>query len=223
MPSFAHVVHAVNSSYNDCAMNAPKREETLTLELLQEIDRQSDLTQRSLANHLDVALGLANAYLKRCIRKGLVKVKQAPPNRYLYYLTPKGFSEKSRLTAEYLRHSFDFYRQASDSMSGVMDRCISAGHSRLCLVGASELAEITLIRAREYPLAVSAVFDPACTAATFCGLPVLHDRRELAGFDACILTAITGAAAMRQTVTGVIDPARLLVPALLGLDKGVRA
>ena len=205
------------------AMAAPDREEVLTLELLQEIDRQSDLTQRTLADRLDVALGLANAYLKRCVRKGLVKVKQAPPNRYLYYLTPKGFTEKSRLTAEYLRHSFDFYREASDSMSWVMQRCISAGHTQLCLAGASELAEITLIRAREYPVAVAAVFDPGFAATTFCGLPVLRDKHELARFDACILTAITGAADMQQTVGSVIEPSRLLVPALLGLDPGARS
>jgi len=28
-----------------------------------------------------------------------MKIKQAPANRYVYYLTPKGFAEKSRLTA----------------------------------------------------------------------------------------------------------------------------
>ena len=210
----------MNSDYN-AGMDGPDREEALTLELLQEIDRQSDLTQRTLADRLDVALGLANAYLKRCVRKGLVKVKQAPPNRYLYYLTPKGFTEKSRLTAEYLRHSFDFYRQASDSMSWVMQRCISEGYGHVCLAGASELAEITLIRAREYPVTVAAVFDPGHGSESFCGLPVLHDKHGLARFDACILTAISDAAAMQQIVVSVIDPARLLVPALLGLDSGV--
>ena len=212
----------MNSNYN-AGMDGPNREEALTLELLQEIDRQSDLTQRTLADRLDVALGLANAYLKRCVRKGLVKVKQAPPNRYLYYLTPKGFTEKSRLTAEYLRHSFDFYRQASDSMSRVMQRCISQGYERVCLAGASELAEITLIRAREYPVVVAAVFDPGHGSASFRGLPVLGDKRELARFDACILTAINDAAAMQQTVASVVEPARLLIPALLGLDAGHRS
>jgi len=45
---------------------------------------------------LDIALGLVNAYVKRSIKKGLVKVSQAPARRYAYYLTPQGFSEKSR-------------------------------------------------------------------------------------------------------------------------------
>ena len=44
---------------------------------------------------MGVALGLANSYLKRCIRKGFIKITEAPANRYLYYLTPQGFAEKA--------------------------------------------------------------------------------------------------------------------------------
>ena len=44
--------------------------------------------------------------------KGLVKMSQVPLNRYAYYLTPQGFAEKSRLTAEYLSVSFNFFRRA---------------------------------------------------------------------------------------------------------------
>ena len=49
------------------------------------------MTQRSMANELGIALGMANAYIKRCIRKGFIKVRQIPSNRYAYYLTPTGF------------------------------------------------------------------------------------------------------------------------------------
>ena len=74
---------------------ANEKEEKLTLDLLNAIDQQSDLSQRHLARQMGIALGLTNSYLKRCARKGLVKVSEAPANRYLYYLTPKGFAEKS--------------------------------------------------------------------------------------------------------------------------------
>src|SRR5947209_18495801 len=69
-------------------------------------------SQRRIASELGVALGLVNAYLKRCVKKGLVKVSEAPTRRYAYYLTPRGFAEKSRLTVEYLSSSFSFFRQA---------------------------------------------------------------------------------------------------------------
>jgi len=92
--------------YNVQIMNTKQRKDSLTLEILESIEKQDDLTQRHLANNLGVALGLANSYMKRCVRKGLIKVHQAPANRFLYYLTPKGFAEKSRLTTEYLSSSF---------------------------------------------------------------------------------------------------------------------
>ena len=106
-----YTVHLMN--------NQDHKEDAVTLEILEFIEGQSHVTQRHLADRLGVALGLANSYLKRCIRKGLIKVQQAPANRYLYYLTPKGFAEKSRLTARYLRASFDFYRQAGNSFNDI--------------------------------------------------------------------------------------------------------
>ena len=57
------------------------------------------MTRRSLARELGIALGLANAYLKRCAKKGLIKIAQAPANRYAYYLTPQGFARKPAASA----------------------------------------------------------------------------------------------------------------------------
>src|ERR1700676_2162496 len=84
----------------------------IVLGLLESVERNGQQTQRRLASELGIALGLVNAYLKRCVKKGLVKVSEAPARRYAYYLTPQGFAEKSRLTIEYLTSSFSFFRQA---------------------------------------------------------------------------------------------------------------
>ena len=59
-------------------------EAAITLGLLTAVEDNSRLTQRVAADELGIALGLVNAYLKRCIRKGYVKVTQAPANRYAY-------------------------------------------------------------------------------------------------------------------------------------------
>ncbi len=94
---------------------ATDTEAEITLGVLTSVEGNSTLSQRALARELGIALGLANAYLKRCAKKGFIKIKQIPPNRYAYYLTPKGFSEKSRLTVEYLSYSLSFFRQARTS------------------------------------------------------------------------------------------------------------
>ena len=67
----------------------------IVLSVLTFVERDSAITQRVLARKLGIALGLANAYLRRCVRKGLVDMHQVPINRYAYYLTPQGLSEKS--------------------------------------------------------------------------------------------------------------------------------
>src|SRR5262245_40717266 len=72
----------------------------IRLGLLESAERDSAQSQRRLAAGLGIAVGLVNIYLKRCVKKGLLKMTEAPARRYAYYLTPSGFSEKARLTLE---------------------------------------------------------------------------------------------------------------------------
>ncbi|OGT79444.1 MAG: hypothetical protein A3H91_05725 [Gammaproteobacteria bacterium RIFCSPLOWO2_02_FULL_61_13] len=198
-------------------MNAGNREEARTLELLQAIDQGSNVTQRRLADRLGVALGLANSYLKRCVRKGLVKVRQAPANRYLYYLTPKGFAEKSRLTREYLGNSFHFFRVASSSMRDVLESCAAEGCRNIVLCGTSELAEIALLRVREYPLQIIGVYDPDCTQDRFLTLVVWKDLGAVPPVDGAIITSISAPVAMRDRAAAHFGASRVRVPGILGL------
>ena len=108
---------------------------------------------------LGVALGLANAYLKRCVGKGWIKVSQAPARRYAYYLTPNGFAEKARLTAEYFSYSFTFFRRAREQMSQLMAQCAANGWTRIAFAGASELAEVGTLCAHDFPIKLVGVVD----------------------------------------------------------------
>src|ERR1700687_3298138 len=114
----------------------------IMLGLLESVERGGEQSQRRLAAELGIALGLVNAYLKRCIKKGLVKVSVAPARRYAYYLTPHGFAEKSRLTVEYLGFSFSFFRQARAECAEIFAVARSCGFQRVVVAGVSDLAEI---------------------------------------------------------------------------------
>jgi DNA-binding MarR family transcriptional regulator len=145
------------------------------LGLLSAVERDSGLTQRHLARELGIALGLANAYLRRCATKGLIKIRQVPLNRYAYYLTPRGFAEKSRLTAEYLALSLDFFRRARRDCTALLAACDGRGWRRVALAGAGELAEIAVLGATETTVEIVAVID--AEGARCAGKPVV---RELA-------------------------------------------
>src|ERR1700731_943813 len=139
----------MNTPVEDALLQAagprPRAEVDITLGMLTAVEENSVVTQRSLAKELGIALGLANAYLKRCVAKGLIKVTHAPANRYAYYLTPQGFAEKSRLTAQYLALSFDFFRVARMQCRELLDICELQGWTRVVLCGRSELAEIVML------------------------------------------------------------------------------
>ena len=196
------------------------REDALTLEILDVIDRQKDVSQRHLASHLGVALGLANSYLKRCVRKGLIKVSQAPANRYLYYLTPSGFAEKSRLTAQYLSYSLSFYRKAGESCLRIFDQCERNGWQRLLLCGISDLAEIATLRAMERSITIVGIYDPMNERTTFLNRPVWTEFSMAEKHDACMLTELQTPEKSHADLLSQLDRSCVLVPDVLRLESG---
>ena len=202
-------------------MNAvPDPEEALTLEILDTVQRNEQLSQRQLSRQMGVALGLANSYLKRCVHKGWVKVQQAPANRYLYYLTPTGFTEKSRLTAEYLSTSLGFYREAGNSCAQLLDQCIANNWQRLLLCGVSDLAEIATLRAMERNIVIVGLYDPNSARQQFLGKPVWQNLADTAAHDARILTEIATPQLRVAEIVADTSSVPLLVPNVLRLDAG---
>ena len=199
-------------------MNTKEREESRTLEILEKIEKHNNLTQRHLADSLGVALGLANSYMKRCVRKGLVKVHQAPANRFLYYLTPKGFAEKSRLTANYLSTSFDFYRRAGDSLTKAFDLCVSQNKNSVLLCCVSELAEIASLRAYGHKINIIGVFDPYSEKKNLLHLKVWHRLDDAEPYDACLVTSLEDTVSFVELLRQQIREDDILIPSILGIS-----
>ncbi len=195
-----------------------ERDDELVLELLDAIGKQSDLSQRHLARQLGVALGLANSYLKRCIRKGYVKIRTAPANRYLYYVTPKGFAEKSRLTAKYLSYSFAFYRRASASCAEIFQQCALRGWKRVVLCGISDLAEIASLQATEADVEIVAIYDPHADRERFVGKKVWTDLNGIETFDVCVLTDLQSPSTSQKQLIERVGQERVMVPDILRLE-----
>lgn len=191
-------------------------DERILLDLLSSVERDGGQSQRRLASELGIALGLVNAYLRRCIKKGLVKVNEAPARRYIYYLTPQGFAEKSRLTVEYLSVSFGFFRRAKAECGVVFATAAERGFSRLALAGISDLAEIAMICALDTGVKVTAVVDSRSAASHFIGLPVAASFDAIVGHcDAVLITDLQRAAELTEQASALFGPDRVLVPKLM--------
>ncbi len=190
----------------------------IVLGLLELVERDGAQSQRKLASDLGIALGLVNAYLKRCVKKGLLKIGQAPPRRYAYYLTPHGFAEKSRLTVEYLSSSFSFFRRAREDCSSVLSGARARGWNRVALIGVSDLAEIATICALEQGIVIVAVVDAKSKSDRFVGTPVVQSLDAVpGGFDAIVMTDLQATRESVKSVADQFDANRVLVPALLGI------
>lgn len=194
-------------------------ESELSLRLLSAIEGDQSVTQRSLAMRFGIAVGLANVYVKRCIRKGWIKAQQVPTKRYAYFLTPTGFSEKSRLVGEYLTSSLGFYRRARTQYAECLAHSEKRGWQQLALVGAGDLAEIATLAALESPVGFGLVIAPGYNGAISAGLEVSTDLKRALDFDAVLLTDINSVQATYDALRQFLPDARILAPQLLRLTR----
>lgn len=201
----------------------------VVLSVLTSVERDSAITQRKLARDLGIALGLANAYLRRCVRKGLVKMRQVPINRYAYYLTPQGFAEKSRLTAEYLAVSLDFFRRARADCGALFRQCEAQGWRTVALYGAGDLAEIAVLSAAETVVEVLCIIDPAQAGRHCGGHPIVPDLAAARlhagprGLDGIVVTDTRTPQASFDDLLSAVEvdglaPGRIVAPSLLHIS-----
>jgi len=160
------------------------------LQALEAIAQNAGLTQRSLASDLGIALGLANLYLRRLVRKGYVKCVNLQSNRLRYLLTPKGITEKTRLTYEFMQYSLFLYRQVRQHLHTVLEPYTHGDRTRVAVYGTGEAAELAYLSITELGLEMVAVFDGS-SPRRFLGQPVrdIATHREVA-FDLLIVATL---------------------------------
>lgn len=143
-----------------------------------------------MAKNLGVALGVANRCLKSCISKGLVKAKQIPANRYLYYLTPNGAREKSQLLQKKLKYELNFYKRISSICLKTFELCKEKNCNEVILFGSSDLAEMFVLWAQHYQIHIVGIFDPNNNEESFLGVPVINDIKRAPKDKLIILTEL---------------------------------
>ena len=179
------------------------------LAILNELEAAPQVTQRSLAGKLGIALGLTNLYLKRLARKGYIKVTTIPRRRVKYLLTPQGFAEKTRLTYEYMQYSFTLFRHSRQFLREQFTALAEAGRKRVVFVGVGEAAELADLTLRELGLDLVAVTDDAAAGTRFLD----HEVVPLAAipaleFDQAVVTSFDRAGALGERLLALGVPAQ---------------
>ena len=89
-------------------------------DVLRKINKKPNITQRELAEELGFSLGKLNYCLKALKTKGLVKIEYFTKNpnkiNYIYVLTPKGISEKTKLTINFMKRKMKEYDELKNEL-----------------------------------------------------------------------------------------------------------
>ena len=149
------------------------------LQLLEAVEQNARVTQRTLSTKLGIALGLTNIYLKRLVRKGYIKCVNVQSNRISYLITPRGIVEKARLTYEFMDYSLHLYADVRRRLRTVFQEC-AAGGRRVAIFGRGEAAELAYLSLKEAGLEPVAIFDGE-GGPEFLGMPVraIRDHAEI--------------------------------------------
>jgi DNA-binding MarR family transcriptional regulator len=140
-----------------------------TLKFLEEIGNDQTPSQRDLSRKLDVSLGLVNSFIRRLVHKGYLKITTVPKNRVKYILTPKGATEKTRLTYQYIQHSFTFYKKTRENLKELFRDLMAQQVKLVVFYGVSDLAEIAYISLKETPITMVAIIDEKKEGKMFLG------------------------------------------------------
>ena len=117
-------------------------EELRTLTLFNTVESSPGINQRQLARELDVSLGLTNTYFQRVLKKGWIRAQQVKPRRWLYFLTPNGALEKSRLSLSYMHRTLDSLRELKSKGDEHLRVLSKKGVRGIHLCGEDDLTEV---------------------------------------------------------------------------------
>lgn len=153
-----------------------------SLLLLEEISKEETLSQRDLSKRMGIALGLVNSYVKNMIAKGYVRVSSFPKNRYNYLLTPKGITEKTRLTYQHLHYFTNLYTTARKDFSELFRKLEKTGVKKVLFCGVDEVAEIAYLSLQEIDMELSGIMDEEKIGTRFFSYTV-SPIEEIGSFD----------------------------------------
>lgn len=115
------------------------------LHLLEELEKNPLTSQRELSRKFNIALGVTNACIKRMVRKGWIRIRGLNHRKIGYYLTQKGFTEKTKLTLHLVSCTIQHYIQLKKIITRRLLEMEKKGMKRVVFYGVSDEMEVAYI------------------------------------------------------------------------------
>lgn len=110
--------------------------------LLNEIEKNENITQRELSKKTEFSLGGVNILLNKMVQEGLVKIKQIPMNRVAYMLTPAGVAEKIRKTSSYIKIHYNYINETTEKIKNLLLNVVKQNGEICVLLENDEISEL---------------------------------------------------------------------------------
>ena len=115
---------------------------TEELDILRIVADNPHISQRKIAERTGVSLGQVNFLIKKCVKKGLIKIEGQTSKSVRYNLTPKGISEKATKTLQYIKISYGAVLDLSDKIKSLAEKYKSEGLDIYIYGNEDEMMEI---------------------------------------------------------------------------------
>ena len=149
------------------------------IDILEEIEKNPELTQANLANQMNVAIGTVNWHLKRLVEKGYVKIQRCEKRKLKYIITPEGISLRTKLTLDYIHSSFELYRLVRNRMNNVLDQCAEQSYRAVYIEGEGEVHEICRLTSMERSFKVLQSPDDHFPIVRIVGLKLFYNDPKI--------------------------------------------
>ena len=184
-------------------------QEMRELELLQELEKNPIISQRELSHKFGIALGVINACLKRMGRRGWIRITGFNHHKIGYYLTPKGFAEKAKLTLHLVSWTVQHYSALKEIIGKKFLEMQDRGIERIAFYGVSDEMEVAYITLQGVNLELVGIVedeDKMINKKEIFGFK-LRDMSEIETMkpDAVLITSLTNQKEREEKLRKLID------------------
>lgn len=112
------------------------------LDILKIVSENSNISQRKISEQTGISLGQVNFLIKKCVKKGLIKIEGQTVKSVRYNITPKGIAEKAEKTAEYIKLSYAAVVKLTEAMKETEANYLAQGKEIYVIGEDDELMQI---------------------------------------------------------------------------------
>lgn len=112
------------------------------LDILRIVEDNPTISQRKISQQTGISLGQVNFLIKKCVKKGLIKIEGQTAKSIKYNITPKGIAEKAELTAQYMKLSYAAIIKLTQAMKEIEGKYLAEGKEIYVTGDEDELMQI---------------------------------------------------------------------------------